>query len=72
MIDDNDEPILMDLGSVMRARVRIDTRQQALTQQAEHHQSLVIVGSFLTLSLQSRPGYCRGTIVDAISSPGAI
>ncbi|KAF9511833.1 hypothetical protein BS47DRAFT_1467771, partial [Hydnum rufescens UP504] len=33
MIDDNDEPILMDLGSAMRARVRIDTRQQALIQQ---------------------------------------
>ncbi|KAI0346162.1 Pkinase-domain-containing protein [Trametopsis cervina] len=33
MIDDNGRPILMDFGSAMKARVKIETRSQALLQQ---------------------------------------
>lgn len=33
MIDDNGEAILMDFGSTCRARIHVETRQQALTQQ---------------------------------------
>lgn len=33
MIDDNGEPILMDFGSTIRARIPIRSRQQALMQQ---------------------------------------
>jgi serine/threonine kinase 16 len=33
MLSDEGEPILMDFGSTVLARMRIDTRQQALTQQ---------------------------------------
>jgi serine/threonine kinase 16 len=33
MLSDEGEPILMDFGSTILARIRIDTRQQALTQQ---------------------------------------
>lgn len=33
MIDDNGRPILMDFGSCMKARVRIENRSQALLQQ---------------------------------------
>lgn len=33
MISDDGAPILMDFGSTMKARIKIDNRQQALTQQ---------------------------------------
>jgi serine/threonine protein kinase len=33
MIDDNGRPILMDFGSAMKARVKIENRSQALLQQ---------------------------------------
>lgn len=33
MISDEGEPVLMDFGSAIKARIRVDTRQQALTQQ---------------------------------------
>jgi serine/threonine kinase 16 len=37
MLSDESEPILMDFGSTVLARVRIDTRQQALMQQVCSH-----------------------------------
>lgn len=33
MIDDNGEAVLMDFGSATKARIHVETRQQALTQQ---------------------------------------
>lgn len=34
--DDGVTPILMDFGSAMKARIRIETRSQALLQQVRH------------------------------------
>lgn len=36
MIDDNGEAILMDFGSTCKARIHVQTRQQALTQQVSY------------------------------------
>ena len=33
MVDDNGRPVLMDFGSTMKARVKIENRSQALLQQ---------------------------------------
>ena len=33
MIADDGKPVLMDFGSALKARIKIDTRQQALVQQ---------------------------------------
>lgn len=33
MIDDDGAPILMDFGSTIKARIKVDTRSQALMQQ---------------------------------------
>lgn len=33
MIADDGKPILMDFGSAVKARIKIDSRQQALVQQ---------------------------------------
>ncbi|KAE8537969.1 hypothetical protein D1P53_006036 [Cryptococcus gattii VGV] len=42
MISDEDEPILMDFGSTIKARIKIETRQQALLEQdiASEHSSM--------------------------------
>jgi serine/threonine kinase 16 len=35
MIDDDGQPILMDFGSTIKARINVETRQQALIQQVK-------------------------------------
>lgn len=42
LADDGVTPILMDFGSTMRARIPIDNRSQALTQQVRRYENKML------------------------------
>lgn len=62
MIADDGSPILMDFGSTMKARIKIENRQQALLQQVLTT-SITIVASLNSLL----SGYCCGAEYNGVS-----
>lgn len=70
MLTDDGQPILMDFGSTIRARIKIENRQQALAQQVGILQ-INTLRFYLILKQQSTGSRCR-TKHNAISRPRTI
>ena len=67
MIADDGSPILMDFGSAIPARIKIETRSQALLQQ------VLSFSCPIRANTERGPlGYCGRTQHDGVSRPGII